>query len=221
MPHPAFLLSGDVVTVDWATQMMISQWASYQIRKITVCACAGNAGNDFPATDFKGNRYLAIPACITARASRTYCDAFRDSLTHGGGGGGGGGDVPCIPAHALPASLHIWQEAHWLGNCDAHVKGDNLLVRYWFYDFIHVNILDWSSMKNACISQQIPKYITSCDKTLTLSPQYSCPTLLCAQIIKIMCTLFQDVPIQRWSILYYMNCISSIVCFKCEDRRTK
>ena len=29
-------------------------WASYQIRQIAVCACAGNAGNVFPATDFKG-----------------------------------------------------------------------------------------------------------------------------------------------------------------------
>ena len=33
-------------------------WASYQMRKIAGCACAGNAGNVFPATDFKGNRYL-------------------------------------------------------------------------------------------------------------------------------------------------------------------
>ena len=31
-------------------------WASYQIRKIVGCACAGNAGNVSPATDFKGNR---------------------------------------------------------------------------------------------------------------------------------------------------------------------
>ena len=31
-------------------------WTSYQIRKIAGCACAGNAGNVFPATDFKGNR---------------------------------------------------------------------------------------------------------------------------------------------------------------------
>ena len=30
--------------------------ASFQIRKIAGCACAGNAGNVFPATDFKGNR---------------------------------------------------------------------------------------------------------------------------------------------------------------------
>ena len=32
-----------------------AQWASYQIRKIADCAYAGNAGNVFPATDFKGN----------------------------------------------------------------------------------------------------------------------------------------------------------------------
>ena len=34
----------------------ITQWASYQICKITSCACAGNAGHVFPATGFKGNR---------------------------------------------------------------------------------------------------------------------------------------------------------------------
>ena len=51
---------------------------AYQIRKIVGCACTGNAGNVFTATDFKGNRWLAIPACITARASRTCPDACRD-----------------------------------------------------------------------------------------------------------------------------------------------
>ena len=30
-------------------------WASYQIRKIAGCACAGNTGNVFPTIDFKGN----------------------------------------------------------------------------------------------------------------------------------------------------------------------
>ena len=39
---------------------------------------AGNAGNVFYATDFKGNRELAFPACITSRASRTCPDACRD-----------------------------------------------------------------------------------------------------------------------------------------------
>ena len=31
-------------------------WASYQIRKDEGWARAGNAGNVFPATDFRGNR---------------------------------------------------------------------------------------------------------------------------------------------------------------------
>ena len=50
---------------------LFGSWASYQIRKIAGCACAGNDGNVFLATDFKGSRWLAIPACITARASHT------------------------------------------------------------------------------------------------------------------------------------------------------
>ena len=31
-------------------------WASYQLRTIAGCACAGNAANFFPATDFTENR---------------------------------------------------------------------------------------------------------------------------------------------------------------------
>ena len=53
-------------------------WTSGQIRKIAGCACAGNTGNVFPITDFKGNRYLVIPACITASVSRTCHEACRD-----------------------------------------------------------------------------------------------------------------------------------------------
>ena len=53
-------------------------WASCQIHKIAGCACTGYAGNVFPTTDFKGNRQLAIPACITARTWRTRHDACRD-----------------------------------------------------------------------------------------------------------------------------------------------
>ena len=49
-------------------QLNFLSWASYQICKIAGCACVGNAGNVFPATAFKGNHGLAIPACITARA---------------------------------------------------------------------------------------------------------------------------------------------------------
>ena len=41
-------------------------WASYQIRTIAGCACAGNAGKRFPR-----HRGLAIPTCNMARALRT------------------------------------------------------------------------------------------------------------------------------------------------------
>ena len=83
-------------------------WASYQICKIAGCVCAGNARNVFPATDFKGNRKLATPACTTARASRTCRDAYRDRYP-----AVAGKTFPAFPAHAQPAILRIWQEAHW------------------------------------------------------------------------------------------------------------
>ena len=60
------------------------QWTSYQIRKIVGFACAGNARDVFPATDFKRIRLLAIPACITARASRTCHWCMSGSLTRWG-----------------------------------------------------------------------------------------------------------------------------------------
>ena len=59
-------------------------WASYQIRKIAGCACAGSR-------TFPRHRRLAIPICITARAWRTCRDAFRDHKV------GGAENSPGIP----------------------------------------------------------------------------------------------------------------------------
>ena len=61
-----------------------------------------------PAANFKGNRYLAIPVCITARALRTWC--MSGSLTCGDGE-----NIPGIPGACAPAILRIWQEAHYWG----------------------------------------------------------------------------------------------------------
>ena len=74
-----------------------------KIRKIAVCASAGNAGNVFPVTDFKGNRNIAITACITARASRMCRDACRDRYP-----AVAGETFPAFPAHAQTAILRIW-----------------------------------------------------------------------------------------------------------------
>ena len=52
-------------------------WTCYQIHKIAGCACTRNVGKVFPTSNFKANRYLAIPACIMAHAWRTCPDACR------------------------------------------------------------------------------------------------------------------------------------------------
>ena len=52
----------DVLVLGWYftqlsdLQVQCTPWASYQIRTIVGCACAGNARDIFPATDFIGNR---------------------------------------------------------------------------------------------------------------------------------------------------------------------
>ena len=48
----------------------LDPWASYQIRKIANCACTGNAGNVFPDTDFKGNRVMHVPWCMSGSLTR-------------------------------------------------------------------------------------------------------------------------------------------------------
>ena len=83
------------------------QWASYQIRKIAGCACAGNAGNVFPRRWFQ--RKLLVSdhgmhhgTCVT---HVPWC--MSGSLTCGDGE-----NVPGIPGACAPAILRIWQEAH-------------------------------------------------------------------------------------------------------------
>ena len=78
-------------------------WASYQIRKITGCACCGNAGNVFPVTAGQRSRH----------ASRHVCDAR--AVMHAGIANYqfplqpvAGKTFPASPVHAQPAILRIW-----------------------------------------------------------------------------------------------------------------
>ena len=48
-----------VCDLQWNWYVFFLLWASYQIRKIGGCACAGNAGNDFPATVGKRSRHAS------------------------------------------------------------------------------------------------------------------------------------------------------------------
>ena len=82
-------------------------WASYQIRKIAGCACAGNAGNVFPCRRFQRKPLVSDPGmhhgtCVT---HVPWC--MSGSLTCGDRE-----NVPGIPGACAPAILRIWQEAH-------------------------------------------------------------------------------------------------------------
>ena len=65
--------------------------------KLRVVHAPGMPGTSSPDAEFKGKRELAIPACITARASRTCRDACRDCLP-----AVAGKTFPAFPAHAHP-----------------------------------------------------------------------------------------------------------------------
>ena len=85
----------------------VEAWASYQIRKIAGCACAGNAGNVFPRRLFQRKPLVSDPGmhhgtCVT---HVPWC--MSGSLTCGDGE-----NVPGIPGACAPANLRIWQEAH-------------------------------------------------------------------------------------------------------------
>ena len=54
LPYPIQNIGSTITSALTVTSH--ESWASYQIRKIAGCACAGNTGNVFPATDFKVNR---------------------------------------------------------------------------------------------------------------------------------------------------------------------
>ena len=85
----------------------VHAWAFCQIHKIADCACAGNAGNVFPAIAVQRSRH----------ASRHLRDAR--AVVHTGSLTGGlpwsrwrWETFPAFPAHAQPAILRFWWEAH-------------------------------------------------------------------------------------------------------------
>ena len=84
-------------------------WASYQIRKIAGCACAGNAGNVFPRRRFQRKPLVSDPdmhhgTCVT---HVPWCMSGSHTC-------GNGENVIGIPGACAPGILRIWQEAHVL-----------------------------------------------------------------------------------------------------------
>ena len=83
-------------------------WASYQIRKIAGCACAGNAGYVFPRRRIQRKPLVSDPGMPHGTCVTHVPWGMSGSLTCGDGE-----NVPGIPGACAPAILRIWQEVHW------------------------------------------------------------------------------------------------------------
>ena len=83
------------------------QWASYQIRKIADCACAGNAGYVFPRRRIQRKPLVGDPGMPHGTCVTHVPWGMSGSLTCGDGE-----NVPGIPGACAPAILRIWQEVH-------------------------------------------------------------------------------------------------------------
>ena len=83
------------------------EWASYQIREIAGCACAGNAGNVFPTHRLQWKPLVSDPGMHhgTCVAHVPWCMSGSLACV-------GGENDPGITGACAPAILRIWQEAH-------------------------------------------------------------------------------------------------------------
>ena len=65
---------GSVLLFNICINSTLSQWTPFAIMGILPdtqnCACAGNAGNVFPTTDFKGNRVTHVLWCMSGSLTR-------------------------------------------------------------------------------------------------------------------------------------------------------
>ena len=87
--------------------MWCDTWASYQIREIAGCACAGNAGNLSPATTSNET------AGLRSRHASRHVHHARAVIHVGIANPRWRGKFPGIPAQ--PSIWRIWQEAHAAG----------------------------------------------------------------------------------------------------------
>ena len=104
--------------------LTLLSWASYQIRKIAGCACAGSAGNVSPRRRLRRKPLVSDPGmhhgtCVT---HVPWC--MSGSLTCGDGE-----NVPGIPGASAPTILRVWQEPHC---CLVTPYGDWKLAQHWF-----------------------------------------------------------------------------------------
>ena len=110
------------------------EWASYQIRKIAGCACAGNAGNVFPRRRFQRKLLVSDHGMHHGTCVKHVPWCMSGSLTCG--------DEGNVPGACAPAILLIWQEVDYTIWVSMYVQSDEALCfRYYMlvtrYEFQH------------------------------------------------------------------------------------
>ena len=102
----AIFLWGELMFID-GSMFTAASWASYQIRKIAGCACAGNAGNVFPHRRLRRKSLVSDPGMHPGTCVTHVPWCMSGSLTRAGGE-----NFPGILGACAPAILAIWQVAH-------------------------------------------------------------------------------------------------------------
>ena len=109
MLAPSIVLTNQILDYAQVPTFAILAWASYQIRNIAGCACAGNAKSVFPR-----HRLQRKPLVSDLAMHHDTCVTHVPWCMAGSLASGGGENVHGIPGACAPASLRIWQEAHAL-----------------------------------------------------------------------------------------------------------
>ena len=107
------------------------RWASYQIRKIAGCACAGNARNVFSRRRIQRKTQVSDPGMHHGTCVMHVPWCMSGLLTRGGGE-----NVPCIPGACAPAIMRIWQEAHGVCGNIREEHGTGIFVGWWYSPLI-------------------------------------------------------------------------------------
>ena len=163
----AALCLGDNGLTHCDPQKHSHSWASYQIRKIAGCACAGNAGNVFPRRRFQRKPIVSDPGmhhgtCVT---HVPWC--MSGSLTCGDGE-----NVPGIPGACAPAILRIWQEAHGKDKLWTPLSGNDISLFYSNFSVFHFyeSARNWDWFGNGFNAVQAASHYLTNYKSNNLCP---------------------------------------------------
>ena len=144
-------------------------WASYQIRNIAGCACAGCAGNVFTR-----RRLQRKPLVSDTGMHHGTCVTHVPWCMSGSLASGGGENVPGIPGACAPAIFCIWLRAHGLRKSPMFWRLGNLTARLAGHGeslgFVCCRATRWSLevLDMLCHDGLLPQWLPKCYTSKTV-----------------------------------------------------